>query len=215
MLRIRDPESASKNLSILTQKIVYKLSETWSGSFIPDPDHDFLPIPDPAVLRIRIHIPQHCRNVELIQKKSLVYKFLVPPAWPTRRWMGYLPASSLAEPRHNPAILSLKKTSWLIDLSHVTDGLDLLSPNITMKKVPVWSPLLRSVHQNKARFILSGRLITMITNRHVYQLGNRWIGFSSLFVWLRWDHLKLQLVSLLRRLGIRLRGWTNLKCNLK
>ncbi len=35
---IPDPGSASKNLSTLTQKIVSKLSEIWSGLFIPDPD---------------------------------------------------------------------------------------------------------------------------------------------------------------------------------
>ncbi len=35
---ISDPGSASKNLSILTPKIVSKLSEIWSGLFIPDPD---------------------------------------------------------------------------------------------------------------------------------------------------------------------------------
>jgi hypothetical protein len=38
----------SKNLSILTQKIVSKLSEIGSGLVIPDPDPDFLPIPDPG-----------------------------------------------------------------------------------------------------------------------------------------------------------------------
>ncbi len=43
------PGSTSKNLSILTQKIVLKLSEIWSGLFIPDPDPDFLRIPDPGV----------------------------------------------------------------------------------------------------------------------------------------------------------------------
>ncbi len=43
------PGSASRNLSILTQKKVSKLSEIWSGLFIPDPDPDFLPIPDPGV----------------------------------------------------------------------------------------------------------------------------------------------------------------------
>ncbi len=54
------PGSASKNFSILTQKIVSELSEIWSGLFIPDPD--FLPIPDPGSSgrkgtgsRIRIH----------------------------------------------------------------------------------------------------------------------------------------------------------------
>ncbi len=31
------PGSASKNWSIFTQKIVFKLSEIWSGLFIPDP----------------------------------------------------------------------------------------------------------------------------------------------------------------------------------
>jgi hypothetical protein len=55
VLRIRytnffHPGSASKNLSILTQKIVSNLLEIRSGLFIPDPDPDFfLPIPDPGV----------------------------------------------------------------------------------------------------------------------------------------------------------------------
>jgi hypothetical protein len=43
------PGSTSKNLSILTQKLIFKLSEIWSAWFIPDPDPDFLPIPDPEV----------------------------------------------------------------------------------------------------------------------------------------------------------------------
>jgi hypothetical protein len=38
----------TKNLSILTQKIVSKLSEIWSGLF-PDPDFIPIPIPDPGV----------------------------------------------------------------------------------------------------------------------------------------------------------------------
>ncbi len=41
------PGFVLKNSSILTQKIVTKLSEIWSGLFIPDPDPDFLPIPNP------------------------------------------------------------------------------------------------------------------------------------------------------------------------
>ncbi len=44
----RDPGSASKNWSILTQKMVSKFSEIWSWLFIPDPDPDFLLIPDPG-----------------------------------------------------------------------------------------------------------------------------------------------------------------------
>ncbi len=36
--RIPDPGSASKNLSILTQKMFSKLQEIWSGLFIPDPE---------------------------------------------------------------------------------------------------------------------------------------------------------------------------------
>ncbi len=35
------PGSGSKNLRILTQKIVSALSDIWSGLFIPDPDPDF------------------------------------------------------------------------------------------------------------------------------------------------------------------------------
>ncbi len=51
---IPDPGSASKNLSIFTQKIVSELKEIWSGLFIPDPAYririlTFYPsrIPDP------------------------------------------------------------------------------------------------------------------------------------------------------------------------
>ncbi len=53
--KIPESGSASKNLSILTQKIVSKLSEYYpvclSGIRIPDPDLDFFPsrIPDPGV----------------------------------------------------------------------------------------------------------------------------------------------------------------------
>ncbi len=43
--------SATKNLSILTQKIVSKLSQIWSGMFIPHPYQIFLPIPNPGVKR--------------------------------------------------------------------------------------------------------------------------------------------------------------------
>ncbi len=45
---IPDHGSASKNWSVLTKKMVSKLSVMWSGLFIPDPDPDFLPIPDPG-----------------------------------------------------------------------------------------------------------------------------------------------------------------------
>jgi hypothetical protein len=48
-LSIPDPGSASKNLSILTQQIVSKLSKIWCGLFIPYPGSRFLPIPDPGV----------------------------------------------------------------------------------------------------------------------------------------------------------------------
>ncbi len=45
---IPDPGSTSKNLSILTQKMVSKFSVIWSGLFIPDFLHPFR-IPDPGV----------------------------------------------------------------------------------------------------------------------------------------------------------------------
>ncbi len=38
-----------KEFKYFNPKIVSKLSEIWSGMFIPDPDLDFLPIPDPGV----------------------------------------------------------------------------------------------------------------------------------------------------------------------
>ncbi len=46
---IPDLGSPSKNLSIITQKIVSQLSEIWSGLFIPDPDPVILPNADPWV----------------------------------------------------------------------------------------------------------------------------------------------------------------------
>ncbi len=47
---IPDSGSASKNLRYLTKKLFcfFKLLEVWSGLFIPEPDPDFLPIPDPG-----------------------------------------------------------------------------------------------------------------------------------------------------------------------
>ncbi len=54
---IPDPGSAS---SILTQKIVSKLSEIWSGLFILDPDPEFLPSRFQGSKRHRITDPQHC-----------------------------------------------------------------------------------------------------------------------------------------------------------
>jgi hypothetical protein len=62
--RFPDPVSgsASKNLSILTQKIVSKLSIIWSKMFIADTDPGswfFYPsrTPDPGVKRHRIPVP--------------------------------------------------------------------------------------------------------------------------------------------------------------
>jgi len=43
------PDPHQRILSILTQKLFIKLSESWSVLFIPDPDPDFLPISDPGV----------------------------------------------------------------------------------------------------------------------------------------------------------------------
>ncbi len=62
---IPDPGSASKILSILTQKMVSSRSKIWSGFFISDPDPDFIPIPDPGSRgskRHRIPDPQHCKK---------------------------------------------------------------------------------------------------------------------------------------------------------
>ncbi len=80
VLRIRDVYPGSRNRDFesqiwirikefkyfLTQKIVFKLSEIWSGMFIADPDPylEFLPIPDPGSRSqkgtgFRIPDPQH------------------------------------------------------------------------------------------------------------------------------------------------------------
>ncbi len=42
------------------EQIVSKLSEIWSGLFIPDPDPDFLPIPDPGIKKALDPYPQNC-----------------------------------------------------------------------------------------------------------------------------------------------------------
>jgi hypothetical protein len=46
ILDLHFPSKNLKNLSNFNQKNVSKLSEIWSGMFIPDPEIDFLPIPD-------------------------------------------------------------------------------------------------------------------------------------------------------------------------
>ncbi len=74
--KIPGSTSTSKDLGILTQKIVSKLSEIWSGMFIPDPDAGsgslFLNpyrIPNPGSKRHRIPEPQHWEN----GKQKLIY----------------------------------------------------------------------------------------------------------------------------------------------
>ena len=60
---IPDPGSASKNLGILTQKLVSKHSEICFELFIPDPDPDFFypsRIPGSKGHRIPDPDPQHC-----------------------------------------------------------------------------------------------------------------------------------------------------------
>ncbi len=43
--------------------MVSKLSEMWSGFFIPDPEPDFLLIPDPGVKKAPD--PQHCESLNI------------------------------------------------------------------------------------------------------------------------------------------------------
>ncbi len=97
---IPDPGSASKNVSILTQKIVTVLSEIWSWLFIPDPDPDFLSIPDPVSRgqkgtgsRIRI------RNTGFFPPPFLLHTsvgvFVWPLEWhPTAGWYSAQPSQS-------------------------------------------------------------------------------------------------------------------------
>ncbi len=47
--RIRIRIEELKYRTIFNPKIVYKLSEIWSGMLIPDSDLDFLPVPDPGI----------------------------------------------------------------------------------------------------------------------------------------------------------------------
>ncbi len=52
---VPDPGSASENLSIWSQKIVYKLSEISSGLFIPNPDTDFFTLPGSRIQGSKRH----------------------------------------------------------------------------------------------------------------------------------------------------------------
>ena len=88
-----DPGSASKNLSILTQKIVLvsKHSEIWSGFFIPDPDPDFLPIPDPG-FRGQKGTGSRIRNTATLQAtgcKNMKHEWLVMLPSPSSAWTGW------------------------------------------------------------------------------------------------------------------------------
>jgi hypothetical protein len=91
---IADPESASKNLSILTQKKWFLSSRKYDlgcSSRIPDPDPDFLPIPDPGfkkapdpgsgsaklILSMKNdeNLPSKCHNTLIfVKKKPCSYK---------------------------------------------------------------------------------------------------------------------------------------------
>ncbi len=61
------PVSASKIFKYFNPNIVSKLSEIWSGLFIPDPDPDFLPIPDPVS---RGHKGHRIRNTAFLQRSG-------------------------------------------------------------------------------------------------------------------------------------------------
>ncbi len=52
-------------IKVSLQKIVYKLSEIWSGLFIPDPDLDFLPIPDSRIQGSKMHRIPDPRNTAM------------------------------------------------------------------------------------------------------------------------------------------------------
>ncbi len=62
----------------------------WSGMFIPDPDLDFLPIPDPGVKKAPGPVPQHwelerffCLGLQTAARRRAV----TPPTWgPRRSW---------------------------------------------------------------------------------------------------------------------------------
>jgi hypothetical protein len=82
---IPNPNLNLKNLSILTRTIVFKLSEIWSGVFIPpDLDPDFYPSRIQGSKRHRIQgpDPQHW--------KYSTFSFWQSPAagWASREWMG-------------------------------------------------------------------------------------------------------------------------------
>ncbi len=107
VLRIRDPDpkffhpgSASKNLSILTQKKqVSKLSEIWSGLCITDPDFYLSQIPDSGVKKgpvprcqkgtgSRIRIPNTAIQSPL-ERKSARTVVLSTPWWVPQSWIRW------------------------------------------------------------------------------------------------------------------------------
>ncbi len=80
----------NKNLSILTQTVVSKLSQIWSGMFIPNPDLYFFPIPDPGVKKAPNPDLQHwvtpwCWESSLVYLVSMVLTvpWLCPGCIPT------------------------------------------------------------------------------------------------------------------------------------
>ncbi len=88
---IPDPGSASKNLSILTQKkpkkwiLRSRKYDPGCSSRIPDPDADFLPIPDPGVKKA----PDPGSESATLDPEHCVRQFLFP-----RQDLFSLPASA-------------------------------------------------------------------------------------------------------------------------
>jgi hypothetical protein len=91
--------TASNYFSILTQKIVSKLSEKWSGLFIPDSDPGFFTHSGSrGPKRHRIPDPQHC-----IYRRMNI-SGATPAGWPTWTWPGIHHPQSINAPE-NPSSL--------------------------------------------------------------------------------------------------------------
>ncbi len=101
--RIPDPAFALKNLSILTQNMVSKLKERWSGLFIPDPDpwsgswlftYPGSRITDPGVKRHQIPDPdpQHWQRFIFLYHNILLHVISklanAPPPTPPKKKLG-------------------------------------------------------------------------------------------------------------------------------
>jgi hypothetical protein len=116
--------STSKILSILNQKMFFKVSEIWLG-LIPDQDPEFLPIPDPGVKKAPDPDPQHCSKSSVFMLLGVCISWWKPKDWVQSEWDKKIKAK-----------VSYKKYPQFISTCQIKDGCERGSVTVSVWECP-------------------------------------------------------------------------------